>query len=150
MTPGGYARLESRLADAKEELARIQLSKGREAIHLGDHWHDNPALYDVESKERVALRRVSELSRRLAEADVIDIGPTGDRAQFGSTVKLEFDDGELITCRLLGSADADLAEGVISLDSAVGRAILGKRKGDRVTFSVNNAAAQSVVILELD
>ena len=59
----------------------------------------------------------------------------GDAVAFGSTVEVESDDGaEKFT--IVGSAEAKPAEGRISNESPVGRALLGKKKGEKVVVRV--------------
>jgi transcription elongation factor GreA len=60
-----------------------------------------------------------------------DAGGAPRAAQLGSTVVLE-GDGETLTITLVGSAEADLAAGRISIVSPIGRAALGRRPGDDV------------------
>jgi transcription elongation factor GreA len=57
----------------------------------------------------------------------------GDKAVFGATVELEdLDTGETKTYTLLGPDEADYANGSISIQSPVGKALLGKEAGDEV------------------
>jgi transcription elongation GreA/GreB family factor len=57
---------------------------------------------------------------------------TGDRAQFGATVTIEDEDGKVSTYQIVGEDEVDAAAGRISHRSPVGKAVLGKQKGDSV------------------
>ena len=48
----------------------------------------------------------------------------------------EDDQGETLTYHLVGAVESDPSEGRISVDSPVGRAVVGKKKGDKVTVAV--------------
>jgi len=60
-----------------------------------------------------------------------------DKAVFGSKVLLEnIDTGEDVEYQLVGSDEADIEKGRISVSSPLGRAIVGKKPGDELTFQV--------------
>lgn len=56
------------------------------------------------------------------------------------------EDGETITCQIVTSVRQDALNGLVSKDSPVGRAVLGKAVGDRVTVQVNDRYSYDVVI----
>ena len=66
---------------------------------------------------------------------LIDETTSTTHVQIGSTVDLEGDDGRE-SYTIVGSAEAAPGQGRISNESPVGRALLGKKKGDKVTISV--------------
>jgi transcription elongation factor GreB len=55
------------------------------------------------------------------------------RAYFGAWVTLEDEDGQVVEYQLVGPDEFDVEAGRISIDSPVGKAILGKTCGDEVT-----------------
>jgi len=71
----------------------------------------------------------------IKNAQLIDENASTDHVQIGSTVKVEGDDGTQ-TFLIVGSAEAKPAEGRISNESPVGRALLGKRRGEKVVVQV--------------
>jgi transcription elongation factor GreB len=52
--------------------------------------------------------------------------------RFGAWVRLEDEDGKVVEYRIVGSDEIDLGRRLISIDSPVARALLGKREGDEV------------------
>jgi transcription elongation factor GreA len=106
----------------------------KEAFQPGDI-EDNPE-YE-QAKEEVGLldSRIYELEEMIGRAQIITeshssvVGP-------GSTIEVLADDGESETYHLVGAVESDPATGRISVESPVGRALVGKRKGDKVTVSV--------------
>ena len=82
-------------------------------------------------------RRVRFLSKRLDEVIVVTEPPSDPaRVFFGAHVRVEDEDGEIKTYRIVGADESDLDRGYISIDSPVARALLGKRAGDEVTVQV--------------
>jgi transcription elongation factor GreA len=74
----------------------------------------------------------------LKTAVIIDNGGT-EHVALGSTVVVESPDGTE-TFKIVGSAEARPAEGRISNESPVGRALLGKKAGDSVTVKLPNGS----------
>src|SRR6187200_458933 len=68
-------------------------------------------------------------------AVLIDENHSTDHVQIGSTVSVESEDGKE-TFTIVGSAEAKPAEGRISNESPVGRALLGRKKGEKVIVKV--------------
>ncbi|MDQ1239142.1 MAG: transcription elongation factor GreA [Thermodesulfobacteriota bacterium] len=89
------------------------------------------------AKEKQALieTRIRDLQERLSTCEVIDLSnrPKSDKVVFGSTVSLEdLETGETKSYRLLGQDEADISQGILSVSSPVGRALIGRRAEDMV------------------
>jgi transcription elongation factor GreA len=69
------------------------------------------------------------------DATIIDENHSTDHVQIGSTVTVESGDGEE-SFTIVGSTEAKPTEGRISNESPVGRALLGKKKGEKVLVKV--------------
>jgi transcription elongation factor GreB len=80
-------------------------------------------------------RRLRFLKKRLDNATVVTPSEQTDtsRVFFGATVTLEDEDGKKTTYQLVGPDETDTKGGKISVDSPIGRALLGRKKGDQVT-----------------
>ena len=124
----GFKRLEKELEELKKERPAV-IQAIKEAREEGD-LREN-AGYDA-ARERQGLleARISHIESRMIRFDVIDIDMLqSDRVVFGATVTLEdLDSGESRTYTLLGPDEADHTKGTISIESPVGRALLGKRE----------------------
>lgn len=78
-------------------------------------------------------RRLRFLSKRLDALTVVEPTPEQEgRAFFGAYVTVESEDGEEATYQIVGPDEVDPAERRISIDSPMGRALLGKCEGDEV------------------
>jgi transcription elongation factor GreA len=71
---------------------------------------------------------------RLSHAQVIDPAalPESDRVVFGATVDLEDQAGSHVTYQIVGDDEADIGQGLISINSPIARALVGKEAGDEV------------------
>ena len=96
---------------------------------------ENAEYEDAKNEQAFVEGRIQTLSALIKNAVLIDENHSTTHVQIGSTVELEGDDGhEKYT--IVGSAEAAPANGRISNESPVGRALLGKKKGDKITVSV--------------
>jgi transcription elongation factor GreA len=89
------------------------------------------------AKEKQALieTRIRDLQERLSACEVIDLNnrPKTDRIVFGCSVKIEdVDNGDQKVFTLLGQDEADISRGIISIDSPIGKALIGKEVNDVV------------------
>ena len=81
--------------------------------------------------------RIYRLQKQLESYEVVDPAtrPKTDRVFFGATVTVEDEDGGRTTYQIVGGEELDdgLGPGRISHEAPLGRALLGRRKGDSVT-----------------
>jgi transcription elongation factor GreA len=125
----------------KEELQRLKtverpavIAAIAEARAHGDLSEN--AEYDA-AKERQGFieGRIAEIESKLANAQIIDpkaLDADG-RVVFGATVEIEdVEAGQTVTYQIVGDDEADLKQNKISLNSPVGRALIGKFAGDIV------------------
>lgn len=61
----------------------------------------------------------------------------------GDTVRIKFPSGPAVSFTIAPSLHTDPGHGVISCDSPLGKALLGKKAGDRVTYAVENRMFQA-------
>ncbi|HLQ60464.1 MAG TPA: transcription elongation factor GreA [Candidatus Acidoferrales bacterium] len=142
LTPEGLQRLKQELQTAR--LRRLESGdRLKEAFQPGDI-EDNPE-YE-QAKEEVAMldSKIYELEEMIGRAQLIQERHTSV-AEPGSTIEVEEPDGSLSTYHLVGAVESDPSAGRISVESPVGRALVGKRKGDRVTVSVPAGTLQLTV-----
>ena len=135
ITRNGYKTLQKELRRLKT-VDRPAVIKAIEEARAHGDLSEN-AEYDA-AKERQAFieSRVSELSFKLNNADVIDPETLSkDRAVFASRVLLEnIDTGEGVEYQLVGPEESDINKGRISVASPLGRALVGRKPGDEITL----------------
>ena len=96
---------------------------------------ENAEYEDAKNEQAFIEGRIQSLSALIKNAVLIDETTSKTHVQIGSTVELEGDDGRE-SYTIVGSAEASPGQGRISNESPVGRALLGKKKGDKVTIAV--------------
>jgi transcription elongation factor GreA len=97
---------------------------------------ENAEFHAAKERQRFVDVRISQLITRLAEYSMVDFSKIPrDRVGLGSTVVvLDIDKDEQVTYKLVTSEESDVAKGLISTGSPIGRGLLGKRVGDEVKF----------------
>lgn len=135
ITKQGYDALKKELEKLKKTDRPRNIRAIEEARAHGDLSEN--AEYDAAKERQSFLEgRINELEYKLSNADVIDpANLPKDRALFGCTVLLEnIDSGDEVKYQLVGPDESDIKEGRISIDSPLGKAILGKGLGDEIVI----------------
>lgn len=105
-----------------------------DAAALGDRSENAEYIYG-KKRLREIDRRVRYLRKRLEVLNVVDQLPSDPgKVYFGARVELYRDDGQTVNYRLVGPDEIDPARQYISIDSVLGRALLGKNLDDEVTI----------------
>lgn len=133
ITRPGFEKLEAELAWLwKEERPRVTEAVSVAAA-LGDRSENADYIYG-KKRLREIDRRIRFLTKRIDELTVVDAGPRKEagRVYFGAWVTVEDEEGESLRYRLVGPDEFNATEGRISVDSPVGRALMGQRLGDEV------------------
>ena len=118
------------------------------AAALGDRSENAEYIYG-KRKLRELDRRLRFLSERMDALTVVDPKPhPGGRAFFGAWVTVEHEDGAERTYRLVGPDEFDVPRGLVSVDSPLGRALLGKREGD-VAVVQRPVGAIEITVVEI-
>ncbi len=118
----------------KEERPRITQSVS-EAAAMGDRSENADYIYG-KKRLREIDRRVRYLSKRLDEVTVVSRKPdNSSKIYFGATVHLRDDNGEILVYRLLGADEIDPQTGCISIDSPMGKALLGQNINSNIEIT---------------
>jgi transcription elongation factor GreB len=132
ITPEGFQRLQRELDELwKVERPRVTREVSA-AAELGDRSENAEYIYG-KRRLREIDRRIRFLSKRLDELTVVRPEPArAGRAYFGARVTVEDDEGKRATYQIVGPDESDPAGGRISMESPLGRALLGREEGDEV------------------
>lgn len=131
----GYDRLTVQLRELKAERPQI-VDAIEEARAHGD-LSENAEYHAAKERQGQVEATIADLEDKLSRAQVID--PTtlsGDKIVFGATVTLLDEDDKPIRYQIVGQAEADAKAGMISYNSPLGRALIGREVGDEVEVSV--------------
>jgi transcription elongation factor GreB len=136
ITPAGAEHLRAEL----DFLWRVQRPKVTQAVAdaaaLGDRSENAEYIYGKKQLREID-RRIRFLQKRLDEIVVVDRPPTDpSRVYFGARVRLEDRSGNVFEYRIVGADEIDPAQGWISIDSPLARALLKKATDDDVTVEL--------------
>jgi transcription elongation factor GreA len=135
MTARGAQRLREELQRRKsEDRPRITAAIAEARAH-GD-LKENAEYHAAREQQSFNEGRIAEIESKLANAEIIDVTrvDAGGRVVFGATVELgNLASGEEVVYRIVGEDEADIKAGMISVNSPIARALIGKSAGDEVT-----------------
>ncbi|OIO80609.1 MAG: transcription elongation factor GreA [Candidatus Omnitrophica bacterium CG12_big_fil_rev_8_21_14_0_65_43_15] len=97
------------------------------------------AEYDAAKDAQGMLeKRISEMEEKLSRATVMEnVDIASDKAYIGATVKVkDLDSGDESSYILTAEEEADFKEGKISVDSPIGKALLGHKVGDSIKIQI--------------
>ena len=121
-----------------DEMVSVKRPEVANRIHDAKEHGDlseNAEYEDAKNEQAFVEGRIQTLEALIKNATLIDEHHTNDHVQIGSTVKVTGPDGSQ-SFTIVGSTEAKPTEGRISNESPVGRALLGKKKGENVTVQV--------------
>lgn len=148
MTPNGYEKMKKEL----ENLLRVErpsvIKMISEAREFGD-LSENAEYESAKDRQSFIEGRIQELESKVSRAEVIDPAKltNKDRVRFGVTVKLEdLDTGEEVVYQLVGPDETEPENGMISITSPIGRALLGKQLDDGVSVNTPGGRREFAVL----
>jgi transcription elongation factor GreA len=127
------------LTDELKRLKQVERPLVVEAIEVARGHGDlseNAEYHAAKERQGQIEASIADLEDRLSRAMVID--PTtlsGDKVVFGATVTLKDEDDKKVKYQLVGQTEADARVGRISYNSPLGRALIGRHKGEEVEVS---------------
>jgi transcription elongation factor GreB len=134
ITPEGYAKLKAEIDHLwREERPRVT-AEVEAAAALGDRSENAEYIYG-KKRLREIDRRLGFLSGRIEKVQIMHPPAKPGPAKtvgFGAWVTVEDEDGTRTSYRLVGPDEPDPDNGLISVDSPVGRALMGKGVDDEV------------------
>lgn len=120
------------------EMVTVKRVEVAQRIHDAKEHGDlseNAEYEDAKNEQAFVEGRIQTLEVLIKNATLIDEHHSTEFVQIGSTVKVKSDEGT-DSYTIVGSAEADPAQGRISNESPVGRALLGKKKGEKVVVQI--------------
>lgn len=137
LTPDGLRKLEDELENLKSVKRREVAERIKVAIGYGDI-SENSEYEDAKNEQAFIEGRIITLEKMLRNARIINSDEVDTNiVSIGSRVILEdLEFGENIEYTIVGTAESDPSQNKISNESPVGKAILGKEKGEIVDVSV--------------
>ncbi len=148
-TPEGYEVLKNELNRLKSVDRPKNIQAIEEARAHGD-LSENAEYHAAKDRQGFIEGRINELQYKLAHADVIDsVDLPKDRVVFASRVVLEnVDTEESVEYQLVGPEESDIDRGRISIQSPLGKALMGRKPGDEITVDAP-AGKRSYELMEI-
>ena len=135
MTKEGYEKLKQEL-DRIVKVERPKNIKDIEEARAHGDLSENAEYHAAKERQGHLDAKKRELEHKLSHAQIIDVSKlTNEKVVFGSTVTLEDTESrDIKKYTLVGQEEADLKKGKISVQSPVGKALIGHKVGDIVVI----------------
>lgn len=148
LTPSGFQRLQDELDHLRTEKRQEVAARLREAMEDGgDMGVDLDAEYEAAKNEQAFVEgRIQELETLLANARVIENTGKRDVVEVGATVTIKEGRSKPEIYTVVGRAEANPREGLISNESPLGKAILDHRAGDKVQVEAPGGAFEVQIV----
>ena len=137
ITVKGLENLKSELEDLKNVQRPKVVEAIAEARSHGD-LKENAEYHAAKEQQALIESRVVAINDLIARANVIDVTKIENNGKviFGSTVKLQdLENDKRINYKLVGQDEADIKKNLIFFKSPIGKALVGKDKGEMVTVN---------------
>jgi transcription elongation factor GreA len=138
------------------ERLRYELSvlRGRQGSKVVEYRNTLEGVDPADAISRYLMSDVAWIDRRIAELDevlsrAVPVDPA-ERAKgvvgVGSRVKVRWDDGEEDEYVIVGPPEVNFGSNWVSYESPVGRALMGRREGERVGVSTPDGSSQLQIV----
>lgn len=146
ITAQGHARLKAEFEHLWRER-RPEVVKALAAAAAEGDRSEN-AEYQYRKKElREIDARLKYLTTRLQEVTIVEVRPRSDgKVYFGAWVEVADASGDSRSYRIVGADETDARIGLISVDSPVARALLGKAEGDVVRVALPGGVQELEIV----
>jgi transcription elongation factor GreA len=121
LTQGGYQKLQSEL-NYLGETKRREIAEYLHEVMEGNGLEDNSEYLVAKNEQSLIEGRIQDLELLLSQAEIIQPGDFAGQFQVGSQVTIHDEKSRLETYTIVGSAEADARQGLISHESPMGQA----------------------------
>ena len=150
LTENDIKKMEEEIEYRKLIVRKEAIEAVKEARAQGD-LSENFEYYAAKRDKNKNESRIRYLERMIKTAQVIEDTSKEDEVGLYNTVKLYFEeDDEVETYRIVTTVRGNTLNGSVSIESPIGKAVLGKKKGDRVYVKVSDSAGYYVVIQDIE
>lgn len=150
LTKSDIEKMEAEIEHRKVVVRHELLEHVKTARAQGD-LSENFEYYAAKKEKNKNESRIRYLERMIRTANVVDDSSADDEVGMNNTVTVEFiEDKETETYRIVTTVRVDTFKNMISIDSPLGKALMGHKVGDIVNVKVNENVNYDVKILEID
>lgn len=145
-TREGYENLKAELENLKSHERPKVIQEIAEARAHGD-LKENAEYHAAREKQSFIEGRITLLEDHIARANIIDFSQEEpSKVKFGAFVKVEDEEGEEKTFRIVGDIEADISQNKISLGSPIAKALMGKAIDDAVEVRVPKGIKEYTIV----
>ena len=147
LTAEGYEKLKDEIEYLSGAKRREVAERIKQAREFGDI-QENSEYDDAKNEQAMLEQRIAMLEERLRNARVIEADEiSSDVVGVGTRVRLkDIDANETIEYHIVGSAEANPAEHKLSNESPVGKAIIGRKKGETVEVTAPRGSLKFKIV----
>lgn len=149
LTASDIKKIEEEIEYRKLVVRKEALEAVKEARAHGD-LSENFEYHAAKKDKNQNESRIRYLERMIKTAHIVDDSSKDDEMGINNTAEIYFeDDDETDTFRLVTSVRGDILHNLISIESPLGRAILGKKEGDRIYVESETGEGYYVVLKKI-
>lgn len=149
LTKSDIKKMEEEIEHRKLVVRKEAIEAVKEARAQGD-LSENFEYYAAKKHKNQNESRIRYLEKMIKTAQIVEDSSNEDEVGMNNTVVVYFEeDDECETYRIVTTIRGNSLKGMISIDSPLGSALLGKKVGDRVEVKVNDDYSYFVQIREI-
>jgi transcription elongation factor GreA len=150
LTPEGLDKLKQEIEYLSTTKRREVAERIKEAREFGDI-SENSEYDDAKNEQAMLEARIASLEDKLRSASVIDASELKtDVVRVGSQVQVKDSAGKSLTYTIVGSTEADPSANRLSNESPVGKALVGRKKGDAVVVQLPNGKQRELTVTKIE
>ena len=151
LTPQGLEELKAKIEHLSGARRREVAERIKEAREFGDI-SENSEYDDAKNEQAMLEKQIAELEEKLRSATVIDKNSVSTEAvSVGTTVHVKDQKTDKsVKYMIVGSSEANPSENKLSNESPVGKALIGKKRGDLVSVPVPRGPARKLKITKIE
>ena len=151
ITPEGLEKLKAELEELQTTRRREVAERIKEAREFGDI-AENSEYDDAKNEQAMLEQRIAQMEERVRRAIVVDKDQV-DTGVVSVGVKVHVKDqktGDSRKFQLVGSAEANPAEEKLSHESPIGKALMGRKRGEIVSVEVPRGGSRELKITKIE
>lgn len=149
LTKSDIEKIEKEIEYRKLTVRKEAIEAVKEARAQGD-LSENFEYYAAKKDKNKNESRIRYLERMLKTAEIVSEDSRADEAGMNNVIEVYFeDDDETETYKLVTSIRGNSLDNKISIESPLGKAILGHKEGDRIWVKINESAGYYIVIKKI-
>jgi len=150
LTPEGLENLKKEIEHLSTTKRREVAERIKEAREFGDI-SENSEYDDAKNEQAMLEARIMTLEDKLRSASVIDAKElSADVVRVGSNVQVTDDKGKSLQYTIVGSTEANPSENKLSNESPVGKALVGRKKGDSVKVVLPSGKQRQLTVDKIE